>query len=83
MSREHIKDQLAKGTWLTYRPEIKIMDCTIRDGGLINDHQFEDGFVKAVYQDLRGRRDRRDGVRLQGRQEDIRAVAARQVEVLR
>ncbi|MEI6916167.1 MAG: aldolase catalytic domain-containing protein [Armatimonadota bacterium] len=47
---EHIKDQLAKGTWLTYRPEIKIMDCTIRDGGLINNHQFSDGFVKAVYQ---------------------------------
>ncbi|MDR3710146.1 MAG: aldolase catalytic domain-containing protein [Capsulimonadaceae bacterium] len=38
-----------KGTWLSYRPEIKILDCTIRDGGLINDHQFEDGFVKAVY----------------------------------
>lgn len=49
MPVEHIKDQLAKGTWLTYRPEIKIMDCTIRDGGLINNHQFEDGFVKAVY----------------------------------
>lgn len=49
MSVEHIRDQFAKGTWLTYRPEIKIMDCTIRDGGLINDHQFEDGFVKAVY----------------------------------
>src|SRR5512135_1197301 len=49
VNREHIKDQLAKGTWLTYRPEIKIMDCTIRDGGLINDHGFEDGFVKAVY----------------------------------
>ncbi len=49
MPIEHIKDQLAKGTWLTYRPEIKIMDCTIRDGGLINDHLFEDGFVKAVY----------------------------------
>jgi 4-hydroxy 2-oxovalerate aldolase len=46
---EHIKDQLAKGTWLTYRPEIKIMDCTIRDGGLINDHGFDDGFVQAVY----------------------------------
>ncbi|HEY3298158.1 MAG TPA: aldolase catalytic domain-containing protein [Armatimonadota bacterium] len=46
---EHIKDQLAKGTWLTYRPEIKIMDCTVRDGGLINDHGFEDGFVKSVY----------------------------------
>ncbi len=46
---ENSKDQLSRGTWLTYRPEIKIMDCTIRDGGLINDHQFEDGFVKAVY----------------------------------
>jgi len=49
MPFEHIKDQLAQGTWLTYRPEIKIMDCTIRDGGLINDHKFEDGFVRAVY----------------------------------
>lgn len=47
---EHIKEQVAKGTWVTYRPEIKILDCTIRDGGLINDHNFEDGFVKAVYQ---------------------------------
>lgn len=32
-----------------YRPEIKVIDCTIRDGGLINDHRFEDSFVKAVY----------------------------------
>ena len=32
-----------------YRPEIKIVDCTIRDGGLINEHRFEDKFVKAVY----------------------------------
>jgi 4-hydroxy 2-oxovalerate aldolase len=46
---EHIRDQMAKGTWLTYRPEIMILDCTIRDGGLINDHNFEDGLVKAVY----------------------------------
>ncbi len=38
-----------KAPWITYRPEIKVLDCTIRDGGLINDHQFEDGFVKAVY----------------------------------
>lgn len=47
---EHIRDRLAKGTWLTYRPEIKILDCTVRDGGLINDHGFDDAFVKAVYQ---------------------------------
>jgi 4-hydroxy 2-oxovalerate aldolase len=46
----HKKDELAKGTWLTYRPEIKVLDCTIRDGGLINDHRFEDGFVKGVYE---------------------------------
>ena len=32
-----------------YRPEIKVLDCTIRDGGLINNYQFTDDFVKAVY----------------------------------
>lgn len=36
--------------WITFRPELKVLDCTIRDGGLINDHKFEDGFVRAVYQ---------------------------------
>jgi 4-hydroxy 2-oxovalerate aldolase len=35
--------------WLTYRPEIKVLDCTIRDGGLMNDHHFDDTVVKAVY----------------------------------
>jgi len=35
--------------WVTFRPEIKVLDCTVRDGGLINSHQFDDGFVKAVY----------------------------------
>lgn len=36
--------------WITYRPELRVLDCTIRDGGLVNDHMFEDGFVKAIYQ---------------------------------
>ena len=36
--------------WITYRPELKVLDCTIRDGGLMNDHKFEDEFVAAVYQ---------------------------------
>jgi 4-hydroxy 2-oxovalerate aldolase len=36
--------------WITYRPEIKVLDATIRDGGLINEHLFEDDFVRAVYQ---------------------------------
>jgi 4-hydroxy 2-oxovalerate aldolase len=35
--------------WLGYRPEIRVMDCTVRDGGLMNDHQFDFDFVKAVY----------------------------------
>jgi 4-hydroxy 2-oxovalerate aldolase len=35
--------------WITFRPALKVLDCTIRDGGLINDHAFDDGFVKAVY----------------------------------
>jgi 4-hydroxy 2-oxovalerate aldolase len=38
-----------KAPWITYRPELKVLDCTIRDGGLVNSHMFEDGFVKAVY----------------------------------
>jgi len=37
------------GRWISYRPEIKVLDCTIRDGGLMNDHHFADEVVKAVY----------------------------------
>ncbi len=33
-----------------YRKELKVLDCTIRDGGLINNYQFSMDFVKAVYQ---------------------------------
>ena len=33
-----------------YRKEIKVMDCTVRDGGLMNKWQFSDDFVRAVYQ---------------------------------
>ena len=36
--------------WLSYRPEIKVFDVTIRDGGLMNDHQFDDEIVRAVYE---------------------------------
>ncbi len=35
-----------------YRPEIKVLDCTIRDGGLINNHDFDDQLVKEVYKAL-------------------------------
>jgi 4-hydroxy 2-oxovalerate aldolase len=33
-----------------FRKELKVLDCTIRDGGLINNYHFTDDFVKAVYQ---------------------------------
>lgn len=36
--------------WITYRPAIKVLDCTIRDGGLVNNHKFSDDFVRGVYQ---------------------------------
>jgi 4-hydroxy 2-oxovalerate aldolase len=32
-----------------YREKIKVLDCTIRDGGLINDHDFDLKFVRGVY----------------------------------
>ncbi|MBN1845073.1 MAG: aldolase catalytic domain-containing protein [Sedimentisphaerales bacterium] len=41
---------MTKAPWVTYRPEIKVLDCTIRDGGLINGHLFEDKLVQTVYQ---------------------------------
>jgi 4-hydroxy 2-oxovalerate aldolase len=36
--------------WVTYRPELRVLDCTIRDGGLMNDHRFDNDLVKAVYE---------------------------------
>jgi 4-hydroxy 2-oxovalerate aldolase len=33
-----------------YRPQIKVLDCTIRDGGLMNNHRFGDDVVRGIYQ---------------------------------
>lgn len=35
--------------WVTFDPNLKIVDCTVRDGGLCNNHQFEDGFFRNIY----------------------------------
>jgi 4-hydroxy 2-oxovalerate aldolase len=35
-----------------YREQIKVLDCTIRDGGLINNHSFTDEFVREAYKAL-------------------------------
>lgn len=33
-----------------YREDVRIVDATLRDGGLVNDFYFTDEFVKALYQ---------------------------------
>ena len=39
-----------QGTLLSYRPDIKVVDATLRDGGLVNNFYFTDKFVKKLYQ---------------------------------
>ncbi len=38
-----------KGSLLTFRPDIKVVDATIRDGGLVNDFHFSPEFVQDLY----------------------------------
>ena len=40
----------SKRTLMSYAPDIKVVDCTLRDGGLVNDFFFADEFVKDLYQ---------------------------------
>ena len=35
-----------------FREKIKLLDCTIRDGGLVNNHDFDIRFVREVYKGL-------------------------------
>ena len=35
---------------MSFRPDIKVVDATIRDGGLVNDFYFTDEFVKKLYE---------------------------------
>lgn len=37
-----------------YRKEIKVLDCTIRDGGLMNNHAFDDRFVREIFRAVSG-----------------------------
>ena len=38
-----------KGNLIAFRPDIKVVDCTLRDGGLVNNFAFSDEFVKDLY----------------------------------
>ena len=35
---------------MSYTPEIKVVDCTLRDGGLVNNFFFPDEFVSELYE---------------------------------
>ncbi|QKF81819.1 aldolase catalytic domain-containing protein [Halarcobacter ebronensis] len=39
-----------KGSIFSVREDLKVFDCTIRDGGLVNNYHFTDEFVKAHYE---------------------------------
>jgi len=39
-----------KGSILTVREDLRVLDCTIRDGGLVNNFHFDDDFVRGVYE---------------------------------
>lgn len=38
-----------KGDLMTVRPDLRVFDATIRDGGLVNNFMFSDEFVKELY----------------------------------
>lgn len=44
------KEKYTSAEWVTFRPQIKVHDCTVRDGGLMNNHKFTDDFVRSIYQ---------------------------------
>ncbi len=39
-----------KGNLISVREDVRVLDCTMRDGGLVNNFNFTDDFVKALYQ---------------------------------
>jgi len=46
------KQKDTSAEWVDYWPQLKVLDCTIRDGGLMNNHKFSDDFVKNVHRKL-------------------------------
>ena len=38
-----------KGSMMSVREDVQILDATLRDGGLVNNFAFTDEFVKALY----------------------------------
>lgn len=38
-----------QGSLVSVRPDVRVVDCTMRDGGLVNNFMFTDEFVKDLY----------------------------------
>ena len=38
-----------KGDLMTVRSDIRVLDATIRDGGLVKNFMFSDDFINALY----------------------------------
>ena len=50
VSLEHKPEIIEKvGTPLTFRPDVRVLDCTVRDGGLVTNFSFSDDMVRALY----------------------------------
>ncbi len=41
--------KISNANLISYSPDLKILDCTLRDGGLVNNFNFTDEFVKDLY----------------------------------
>ena len=39
-----------RGSMMSVREDIRILDATLRDGGLVNNFEFSDEFVRALYE---------------------------------
>lgn len=37
------------GSLVSVRPDVRVVDCTLRDGGLVNNFRFSDEFVRDLY----------------------------------
>ena len=46
----HQEDGEIQGKSVGVRPDIRVLDCTVRDGSLMNNARFDDEFVRAVYE---------------------------------
>jgi len=46
------KEKDISGESVDFWPQLKVLDCTIRDGGLMNNHKFSDEFVHLIHKSL-------------------------------